>query len=142
MSKLSDSDNNKIKQVFEWIKSHVTSSDEKKRVLDNEEKIKAMFRLDSLKENASYVPLFFEMLKANFSGKYTEVPVGTIATIIGTLLYVFSPIDVVPDFLPGVGLLDDAAMMALCVATVKLDVDKYKEWKANQDDLADGFKEI
>lgn len=142
MSKLSDSDNNKIKQVFEWIKSHVTSSDEKKRVLDNEEKIKAMFRLDSLKENASYVPLFFEMIKANFSGKYTEVPVGTIATIIGTLLYVFSPIDVVPDFLPGVGLLDDAAMMALCVATVKLDVDKYKEWKANQDDLADGFKEI
>ena len=142
MSKLSDSDNNKIKQVFEWFKSHKPSADDVKRVFDNEEGILAMFKLDTLKEHAAYVPLFFSMLKDNFSKKYKEIPVGTIATIVGTLLYVFSPLDIAPDFLPGVGLLDDAAMMALCVSSVKHDVDKYKEWKADQDDFSDGFKEI
>ena len=132
MSKLSESDNNKIKQVFEWLKSHTPSSDDVKRVFDNEEGIKSMFKLDALKEYASYVPLFFSMLRDNFSKRYKEIPVGTIAAIVGTLLYVFSPFDVVPDILPGVGLLDDAAMMASCVAFVKNDVDKYKKWLSNQ----------
>ena len=102
----------------------------------------AMFKLDTLREHAVYVPLFFCMLKDYFSKKYKEIPVGTIAIIVGTLLYVFSPLDIAPDFLPGVGLLDDAAMMALCVSSVKNDVDKYKEWKADQDDFPDGFMGI
>jgi uncharacterized membrane protein YkvA (DUF1232 family) len=41
------------------------------------------------------------MLRDVFTGIYKKVPVGTIAAIIGTLLYVLSPIDLIPDFLPG-----------------------------------------
>ena len=52
------------------------------------------------------------MLGDVFTGKYKKVPVGTIAAIVGTLLYVLSPIDFIPDFMPVVGYLDDAAMLA------------------------------
>ncbi|MBQ9238776.1 MAG: DUF1232 domain-containing protein [Treponema sp.] len=71
------------------------------------------------------------MLKDTFSGKYQELPKGTIAAIICTLLYIFSPIDIIPDLLPVVGLVDDAAMVALCIPFVSKDVEAYKRWRDN-----------
>lgn len=38
--------------------------------------------------------------------------------ILGSLAYLFSPIDIAPDFIPVVGLIDDAAIMALLVSEV------------------------
>lgn len=38
--------------------------------------------------------------------------------ILGSLLYLFSPIDIAPDFIPVVGLIDDAAIMTLLVSEV------------------------
>ena len=52
------------------------------------------------------------MLGEVFTGKYKKVPVGTIAAIVGTLLYVLSPIDFIPDFMSVVGYLDNVAMLA------------------------------
>ncbi len=40
---------------------------------------------------------------------------GAKALAIGALVYLISPIDAVPDFIPGVGLLDDAAIIAAVV---------------------------
>lgn len=60
------------------------------------------------------------MLKDFFTRKYTEVPVGTIMAIAGSLLYVLSPIDIIPDFIPVVGFLDDAGVIAACINFEKL----------------------
>lgn len=38
--------------------------------------------------------------------------------VLGTLAYLFSPIDIAPDFLPIVGWIDDAAITALLVSEV------------------------
>ena len=54
------------------------------------------------------------------------MPKGTVAAIIGTLLYVLSPADLIPDVIPVVGYLDDAAVLALCLKFAKHDVDEYK----------------
>ena len=53
-------------------------------------------------------------------------------SLAGTLLYIFLPIDIIPDFIPGIGFIDDAAMIALCIRMAKLDIDKYKSWKELQ----------
>jgi len=39
-------------------------------------------------------------------------------TIISTILYLISPVDACPDFLPGVGYLDDIALLGLVVANL------------------------
>ena len=68
-------------------------------------------------------------IKDFFTKKYTQVPIGTIMAIVGSLLYVLSPIDIIPDIIPIVGYLDDAAVIGLCMKFVKVDLDKYKKFK-------------
>jgi len=87
---------------------------------------------EKLKAFTDDVKLFFSMLKDFFTKKYIDVPVGTIMSLAGTLLYVFLPIDIIPDFMPGIGFIDDAAMIALCLRMAKLDIEKYKAWKESQ----------
>lgn len=73
------------------------------------------------------VQLLFGIAKDWSAGEYTEVPTGTIIAIIIGLLYFVSPIDLIPDFLPG-GLIDDALVLGLIFKQVNSDLDKYKEW--------------
>lgn len=79
-----------------------------------------------------YLPKMYYMVRSWFKKEYTAVPIGTIVAILGALLYFLSPVDLVPDFLPGVGYLDDAAVIAVCLKLVKGDVDRYMEWKVEQ----------
>jgi uncharacterized membrane protein YkvA (DUF1232 family) len=54
------------------------------------------------------------------------------AAIVAALLYVLSPIDLLPDFIPIVGYVDDALVVAACLALVEQDLINYKEWKKQQ----------
>lgn len=114
-----------INEKFDSFKTSYSESDAKK-VLENEDKIKKIMKNDKLAEFFEYVVIYFRMLKDTFTGRYKNVPFGTIAAIVGTLAYVLSPMDLIPDVIPIVGYLDDAAVLALCVKLTKFDVDRYK----------------
>lgn len=75
------------------------------------------------------IPLLVSIVKSYFEGKYKEIPTGTIVAIIAALLYVLSPIDIIPDVIPVVGFADDAAVIAFCVASIHSDLIKYKAWR-------------
>lgn len=82
-----------------------------------------------LGETLAYVPLFIDLVY-NFIRKiYTKVPTGTIVSIVAALIYFVSPIDLVPDFIPGVGLVDDAGVILFCLFLVKQDLDEFKAWR-------------
>ncbi|MBQ9647834.1 MAG: DUF1232 domain-containing protein [Oscillospiraceae bacterium] len=69
------------------------------------------------------------MVKSYTRKEYTDVPVGTIIGIVCAFLYVVSPLDMIPDFIPIIGLADDAAVLAFCISMVQSDVDDYLEWR-------------
>jgi uncharacterized membrane protein YkvA (DUF1232 family) len=73
--------------------------------------------------------ILFSLLQDYWSGEYREVPWGTIASIIATLIYVLSPVDLIPDFIPILGFVDDAAVVAACLGFIQNDLDTYKSWK-------------
>lgn len=50
--------------------------------------------------------------------------------IAGALLYFLSPIDFIPDSIPGIGYVDDAAVVLACLKLVQSDVDEYREWQS------------
>ncbi len=60
--------------------------------------------------------------KAIASGCYKPGP-GTLAAVAGALLYFLMVMDLVPDFIPVAGWLDDASVAAAAVSFLGLDVD-------------------
>ncbi len=53
--------------------------------------------------------------------------------IAGTLAYVVLPIDVIPDFIPVVGWLDDAFVLGLAMTTLSEEIKKFKNFKVGTD---------
>ena len=71
----------------------------------------------------------FRLIKASVSGEYTGVPTSTVAAAVAVLIYFLSPIDLIPDFIPVLGLLDDVALVAWFSTTLKHEMDKFHEWE-------------
>lgn len=129
VEELSEEEKRKINEKFDSFKKKSYSEEDMNKVFDNEDKIMGKMGDKNLIGFIEDVKIFFLMLKDFFTRKYTEVPVGTIMAIAGSLLYVLSPIDVIPDFIPVAGYLDDAGVIAACMNFVKYDLDKYKKSK-------------
>ncbi|MDF1753860.1 MAG: YkvA family protein [Verrucomicrobiales bacterium] len=71
----------------------------------------------------------FRMVKAYSTGEYREVPWKSIALIVGSLIYFISPIDLIPDFIPIIGLADDATLLAWTIKQLKTDIDAFRQWE-------------
>ena len=76
---------------------------------------------------------FLSLLKDFFSGEYKEVPWFTIAAITAALLYVLNPIDLIPDFIPFVGQVDDALVVSICLYLVEEDLENYRKWRRQRE---------
>ena len=76
----------------------------------------------------SDIPLLVSLVKNYVEGAYTDIPFNAIIIVVATLLYVVSPIDMIPDMIPGVGFTDDAMAVAICKKTIQCDLDKFKDW--------------
>ncbi len=75
------------------------------------------------------IPVLISLVKAYIEKRYTNVPIGTVIAIVGALIYFLSPVDLVPDLLPAIGLVDDAAIIGLALKLVHDDVKEYQSWK-------------
>ena len=105
----------------------VEEPDQLERFLDKlEEKLKKVPKLGSFLAN---IPVLVSMVRAFLSREYTAAPVGTIIGIVTALVYFLSPVDIIPDTIPGLGLVDDGLVVAVTMAFVGADVDAYKEWR-------------
>lgn len=86
-----------------------------------------------LKKVAEEIRLLLEMLRDFVSGDF-DAPVNTVISITITLIYLVNPFDIVPDFIPFAGLMDDALVISAAVAVLKSDIDKYKKWRKTKEE--------
>lgn len=75
------------------------------------------------------VKLMLSLIKDYWNGEYREIPWYVISAIVAALLYVLSPIDLIPDFIPFVGYLDDALVVGACLLLVEQELAEYEAWK-------------
>jgi len=73
--------------------------------------------------------LLTRMLKAAMAGEYKGIPSSTLVGGVAVLIYFITPIDLIPDMIPVIGLLDDATLLAWFMTSIKVELDKYKEWE-------------
>lgn len=76
---------------------------------------------EALRELALFLPRFLALLKGLIGDP--RVPRRSKMILTGTLLYLLSPLDIVPDFVPGLGQLDDIVIALLALHSILNRVD-------------------
>jgi uncharacterized membrane protein YkvA (DUF1232 family) len=74
------------------------------------------------------VQLAFGCVRDVVRGRY-RLPWKTVAALSAALAYFLSPIDVVPDFIPLSGFIDDAAVLGLVFGAAEVDLRRYCKWR-------------
>ena len=121
---------NKINEEYVKRGAKRVSRTDLKKVLQ-----KAQVIINKAKENETLnkligdVTTLIALVNDYVKGNYRDVPWYSLSAIAFTLLYIFNPLDLIPDFIPGFGMLDDAAVLGLCLKMVHKDIEKYREWK-------------
>lgn len=75
------------------------------------------------------IKLLVELIRDYSSGRYKNLPWKTVASVCAVLAYFVSPIDVIFDFIPLKGYLDDAFAIKLVMDLIEKDLEDYKQWK-------------
>ena len=113
------------------------TNEEKQKALELAENLRDNFKEEDVKgfferfKDLSFIEdmkLLFEMI----TDKNYPVSAKTYAIIAGALAYVVLPFDVIPDFLPGVGFIDDAFIITMVVNQLKEEIENYKRYKNEQ----------
>ena len=99
------------------------------KVVDKSEEINQKFTSRGpLKRFVEDAKLLTALVKDYRAGSYRQAPFGIIAAIVFSLIYVFNPFDLMPDVLPFIGAVDDAAVVGACLLLVEQDLKKYRNW--------------
>jgi len=88
-------------------------------------------RINLYKRLVEDLRLLILLLIDYIKGAYRNIsPVSGIVFIL-TVIYVLVPTDLISDFIPGLGQLDDAAFFLACLYFLEKDLYRYRDWKEN-----------
>ena len=115
----------RVNQAFEHGSASFTEKDLDKVMLDAEA---AESKGGKLGEQFENFKLLWSLLKDYYNKIYPNAPWKLVAAIGFAVGYLVSPIDVIPDFIPIAGFIDDASVFALVVKAFESDISDYKNW--------------
>lgn len=93
--------------------------------------------IPKLGDTLSMLPVLISLVRNYIRKEYTTVPLGTIVAVLSALIYVFSPVDLIPDSIPGAGLIDDALVVSACIKLVGSDIYEYQKWREKNKKVID-----
>ncbi|MFJ5990116.1 YkvA family protein [Lentzea sp. NPDC092896] len=74
------------------------------------------------------------------SGKYPELPRSQVLLWAVGLVYLVSPIDVLPEFLPVIGVTDDAGVLVWLLSSLSVASGSYLRWEKDHRDTSRGIE--
>ncbi len=69
------------------------------------------------------------LVRSYASGEYRDIKNSTIISGLAILLYILSPIDLIPDFIPVVGFLDDLSLVSWFIEKFPGEIIRFREWE-------------
>jgi uncharacterized membrane protein YkvA (DUF1232 family) len=76
------------------------------------------------------IKVIIRMLRAYATGQYHEVPWKTLVMLVAGIIYFLMPLDLIPDFIPVAGFIDDFTIIMLISGAFQQDIQDYLEWEA------------
>jgi uncharacterized membrane protein YkvA (DUF1232 family) len=85
---------------------------------------------ETFKGTFVYLQTMLRLIRAYYRGQYRAIPVTTLLIIVAALIYLVNPLDLIPDWIPGLGLIDDAFILALVVRRTREALDAFIDWES------------
>lgn len=130
MPELDEQQQKKLEEKFHGDLEKVSKSDVQRAL----EKVEPVLRklggstVEKVRVMAKQATLVFEMLKSWWKGEI-DLPWKTVAAMTVSLLYLASPIDLLPDFFPLAGYFDDIFIVAVALELVQDELKDFAEKK-------------
>lgn len=84
---------------------------------------------EGVKEVKDQLQLMMRFVKAYATGEYRDVAGKSMVTIVGVLIYFVSPLDLVPDVLPILGIADDVALIVWMFNVLEKEIARFSDWE-------------
>jgi uncharacterized membrane protein YkvA (DUF1232 family) len=107
----------------------ILQSPEKLERLAEETSAKAGTRHGPFAEVLDDLRTMIRLVTAYARGDYREIPPNTLVLVVAALIYVVMPLDLIPDYIPFVGLTDDVAVVRWVVRRVHEELDQFRRWE-------------
>jgi len=69
------------------------------------------------------------LIRAIYKKEYTDFPWSSLLKATATIIYLVSPLDLVPDFLPFLGMMDDFALISWTIGSLNDDIVAFENWE-------------
>lgn len=83
-------------------------------------------------EVQSEAVLLINMVKDTVKGRYKGLGKKNVIMIVAGLLYLVNPMDIVPDFIFGIGFADDLGVLVYVISRLSEEIARYRQWKKPQ----------
>jgi len=84
---------------------------------------------DRFKDLWAYFLAMLRLIRAYSRREYRNVPLQSLVMIIGAIIYILNPFDLIPDWIAGLGFADDAVVLAFAVRQTRQTLDDFMTWE-------------
>ncbi|MDO4586056.1 MAG: DUF1232 domain-containing protein [Planctomycetia bacterium] len=125
--------------ILNWIRSKEKETND---IVSNKNAVRSLidlatnwfehFKFKLGTETVESLTTIFRMVHSWLKGSYTDLSQPTLFYIGIALLYCVSPVDVIPDCLLGIGLLDDIFVVGWVIQKISKEIIKFRNWERIQ----------
>lgn len=128
----------KIDEAFVRKNAEQITEDDIRHVDEHADEIKSRFLGEGpLGTFVEELLLTLGLVKDYMTGAYRKIPYWAIAAVAFMFLYIANPMDLIPDFIIGIGQLDDVAVVSVCLVLVRQEIQAYRNWRASRPEASD-----
>lgn len=104
------------------------------RLENVKEKLNRQNVIDALGKNLEDFKTLLRMAKLWISRRYSKISKQSIILVIVALIYFITPTDFVPDFILGLGYVDDISVLKWVLSQISVDLENFKQWEKEKSD--------
>ncbi|KEO74820.1 YkvA family protein [Anditalea andensis] len=121
----------KAKILFEDKARSISQSNTKLNILlqNVSEKLHKFAENPQVREMTEHVEVLYRMVKAHINGTYQGLSSRSVGMIVLGLVYFITPVDLIPDFIPFIGYVDDMSVLIAVGKSLQTDILKFRVWE-------------